>query len=226
MVSSRESILTKLRESVGRSAVKDQGNSSEKLEKPQSLRSDSAVRPTIGGDVVERFILKVQASGASVTRVRARGEVPAAVSTFLGENNLHDSIVVSDEAVLQGLHWPENVSVDCRAANESDKTSVTGAVFAVAESGSVVISSGRTAPNSMAFLPDNHISVVMTSQLVSNLDDVLKNFGGDKESESMPRALSFVTGPSKTADVEQTLQHGAHGPKRKHIILVDRDTVE
>jgi len=212
MSNSRQAILGRLKSAVGREAT-----AQVQPQTPVRQNLSKRLRPDISGDNIERFILLAQASGTSVTRVRNRSEISTAVLSFLNEHELDLNIVVSADPVLEGLAWPDELEVDCRAAIDEDKTSVTGAVAAVAETGSVVVQSGPTAPNSLAFLPDNHLSVVLGDQLVPHLDDVLAMFGN----ADMPRALSFITGPSKTADVEQTLQHGAHGPKRKHIILVD-----
>ncbi len=229
MPSSREAIFSKLRQSTGRSresatqAPDDTaGEAALKVaDLAQPLRSKAAPRPDMGGDTVERFILKVQASGASVDRLRSLQEVPEAVQAFLTQHGQRPSIVVTDDDALRQIEWPDGLQVQCRPASESDQTSVTGAVVAVAESGSIVVKSGKAGANSLAILPDNHISVVFTHQLVAHIDGVFDSYTDDGQSQPMPRVLSFITGPSKTADVEQTLQHGAHGPKRKHIILVD-----
>lgn len=224
MSRSRDAIFAKLRAATGRApdASTDASNAalSRVPEVPERLRPQAPPRPDMSGDAVERFILKVQASGASVDRLRSLDEVADAVKSFLNEHDQRASVVVSDEPAIQGIHWPESLNVECRAANESDQTSVSGVVVAVAESGSVVVKSGKDGANSLAILPDNHITVVMADQLVPHLEDVFERYLNDTKDLSIPRALSFITGPSKTADVEQTLQHGAHGPKRKHVILV------
>lgn len=224
MSNSRDAIFAKLRESTGRATEATTGTSNKAPSRipkmPGRLRPQAPPRPDMSGDTVERFLLKVQASGASVDRLRSLDEVADAVQSFLKEHDQRASVVVSDEPAIQGIDWPESLNVECRAANESDQTSVSGAVVAVAESGSVVVKSGKAGANSLAILPDNHITVVMADQLVPHLEDVFAGYVDDTQASSMPRALSFITGPSKTADVEQTLQHGAHGPKRKHVILV------
>jgi len=217
---SRQAILGRLKQAIGRDAASD-ATTQVAERTPPARYPEARLRPASGGDRLERFVLQVQASGATVTRVRNRAAIASAVMEFVREHDLDPAIVVSADPVLEDIDWPSELKVDCRAAIDRDRTSVTGAVAAVSETGSVVIESGRSAPNSLAFLPDNHLSVVLTDQLVSHLDDVLALYGADANRTDMPRAVSFITGPSKTADVEQTLQHGAHGPKRKHVILVD-----
>ena len=139
----------------------------------------------------------------------------------MSERELANRIVVSADDVLAGLDWPEDLTVESRGPLDGDETSVTGVFAAVAETGSIVIESSAQSPNTLAFMPDNHISVVLKPQLVGDMDDVLRRYATDGDGRALPRCLNFITGPSKTADVEQTLQHGAHGPKRKHVILVD-----
>ena len=71
----------------------------------------------------------------------------------------------------------------------------------------------------MNFLPENHIVILHIDQLVANLKD-----GWEcalKSSDGIPRAVNFVTGPSKTADIEQTIEYGAHGPHRLNVVLVE-----
>jgi L-lactate utilization protein LutC len=108
--------------------------------------------------------------------------------------------------------------VERRAGVGSDLVTVTGAYAAVAETGSVVLLSSAESPTTLNFLPDDHLVVVRESQIVAHIEDVWTRMRKDKR--AMPRTVNFISGPSKTADVEQTIQEGAHGPRRLHVILV------
>jgi L-lactate utilization protein LutC len=82
-----------------------------------------------------------------------------------------------------------------------------------------VLTSGPQTPTTLNFLPDHFLCVLAAGRIVPRLEDAWDLLRG--EPGGMPRALNFVTGPSRTADVEQTIQLGAHGPRRLHVILVD-----
>lgn len=95
---------------------------------------------------------------------------------------------------------------------------MTVAFAGVAETGSLVMLSGPETPTTLNFLPEHCLVVLERSRLVANLEDVwplLRGIG-----PKPPRAVNFVTGPSRTADVEQTIQLGAHGPRRLQVYLV------
>ena len=79
--------------------------------------------------------------------------------------------------------------------------------------------SGPDHPTTLNFLPDTHIVVLRASQVVGPYEDAWARLRA--AATAMPRTVNFVTGPSRTADIEQTIQLGAHGPRRLHIVLID-----
>ena len=78
--------------------------------------------------------------------------------------------------------------------------------------------SGEQTPPSVSLLPETHIAVVHRSRIVSKMEDAWAALRA--ETRELPRAVSFISGPSRTADIEQTVTLGAHGPYRVHIVLV------
>jgi L-lactate dehydrogenase complex protein LldG len=124
--------------------------------------------------------------------------------------------------------WPEffeleweaaGIKVESRAAEGSDLVGITGAFCAIAETGTLLTLSGPRTPATTSLLPETHIAVVRTGRMVRSMEDAWKLLR-DEEGQ-MPRAANFISGPSRTADIEQTLVLGAHGPYRVHIVLVD-----
>lgn len=103
---------------------------------------------------------------------------------------------------------------------DSAQTTVTLCEFLVARTGSVVISSKQTAGRKAGVYPDNHIVVAKTSQLVLHLRDALKELKM-KYKDAIPSQITFITGPSRTADIEKTLVMGAHGAKEVYLFLID-----
>jgi len=79
--------------------------------------------------------------------------------------------------------------------------------------------SGANSPTSLNFLPDNYLCILRRERLVKHIEDVWQRLRD--EHTGLPRAINFITGPSRTADVEQTIQLGAHGPRRLHVILLE-----
>lgn len=177
------------------------------------------IRPTVQGELVTLFAARITAAGASLVHLPSLQAVPQTIGAFLDEQGLDHALVCSGEQAFEAIPWPTDFRLSVRTATDGDHTSLTGVLAAVAETGSLVVASGRQRPNTLHFLAQNHIALVRTAQVLRHLEDVWQLLRTD--AEGMPRALTFITGPSRTADVEQTLQIGAHGPKRLLVLLVD-----
>jgi L-lactate dehydrogenase complex protein LldG len=95
---------------------------------------------------------------------------------------------------------------------------VTAAFAAIAETGTLMALSGPDSPTTLNFLPDNHVVILRASQVMGAYED-----GWDKlrRTGALPRVVNFITGPSRTGDIEQKILLGAHGPRRLHIILIE-----
>jgi L-lactate dehydrogenase complex protein LldG len=81
--------------------------------------------------------------------------------------------------------------------------------------------SGSDNPTTLNFLPDNHLVVVAAGDLSGSFEEILEKLRARYGKEKMPRTLNLITGPSRSADIEQTLILGAHGPRKLHIIVVE-----
>lgn len=173
------------------------------------------IRPKLPDDPFACFREKLAQGGGTFEQFDTRDEVSAAVSAYLQINGLAAKIRVAP--ALQEMAWGEALEVSYGNTRGDDLVSVTPAFCAVAETGSVVLLSSDKSPTSLNFLPDVHIVIVDKDQLVSHIEDV---WGRLRALGEMPRTVNFITGPSKTADVEQTLQIGAHGPRNLHVIFV------
>jgi L-lactate dehydrogenase complex protein LldG len=98
---------------------------------------------------------------------------------------------------------------------------ISGVDFLVAETGTVVLHSGPLQPRSLSLLPPVHIAIAERKQLVADLFDVFQPPENNQPS-SLPSCITFITGPSKTGDIELRLVTGVHGPGEIHVILIDR----
>jgi L-lactate dehydrogenase complex protein LldG len=177
--------------------------------------------------LVDLFKKQAEAAAATVVEVARAEDVPAAVSEYLRGRNLPPQIRLAPDARVQGLDWKSQplLETSTGASDGHDMTSVTPVLAGVAETGTLMVHSGDATPNTLHFLPETHIAVVYADELVGTYEDgwtaLRAKQGGDLSNGAMPRTVSFVTGPSRSADIGKILLMGAHGPKRLHVILVD-----
>jgi L-lactate dehydrogenase complex protein LldG len=175
-------------------------------------------RPAARRDPLEGFIERAQSLSTTVERVARAADVPQAVARYLGEYRLP----------LQAVCWPEwaaldwrgaGIAVGPRPASGDDLVGITGAFCAIAETGTLMLLSGAATPGTTSLLPETHIALVAESRIVRGMEDAWALLRAERGDTTMPRAVNFISGPSRTADIEQTLVLGAHGPYRVHIIL-------
>lgn len=175
---------------------------------PAPVRMDSVVRRF--QDRAERLASDV------ITCATAQG-VPAVVAYYLAAKKLPASAVCWP--ALAPLPWAAaGVTVEARAARGDDLVGITGVFCAVAETGTLMLLSGPDTPATVSLLPETHVAVVDASAVVATMEDGFMRLRS--ATDAMPRAVNFVSGPSRTADIEQTVTLGAHGPYRVLIVLV------
>jgi len=168
------------------------------------------------------FVEMAEKAAATVVRVARMAEVPAAVAEFLAGQNLPARIRLAADPALEALPWSERplVKLERGPAQASDAASLTPAFAGIAETGTLMLLSGPTHPTTLNFLPDNHLAVLREDAVVGPFEDAWDRLRAARGSDALPRAVNLVTGPSRSADIEQQLYMGAHGPRRLHIILV------
>ncbi len=174
---------------------------------------------------IDLFVSMAEAVSASVARLDAMAAVPEAIAAWLAENNLPAEAAIAPDPMLDALPWDRAPMLSLRRgpARGSDAVGITGAFAAIAETGTLMLLSGPDHPSTLNFLPDTHIVVLAAGRIVGTYED---GFARMRARGAMPRTLNFVTGPSRTADIEQTIQLGAHGPRRLHILVVDDPDAE
>jgi L-lactate dehydrogenase complex protein LldG len=161
---------------------------------------------------------------ATVDQAASAAEIPALVAAYLRRQNLPSRIRHGDDPLLASLPWREVAPTLERLsgpAEPADEVSVSRAVAGVAESGTLVLLSGPDNPTTLNFLPETHIAVVQAEDVVASYEDVFDRIRQAFGPGEMPRTMNMITGPSRTGDIEQKLELGAHGPKRLHIIILD-----
>lgn len=238
MTAARDAVLGRVRRSLGRDADRaatdrdatdrsatDRSNAeravAERLSRraagpvPERGRLDRAAR-------IALFIREAERVDVSIDTVADAGAVPGAVAAYLAGRNLPASVAVAPDPDLAAIPWDSQPTLATRtgAADPADPATVTGAFRGVAETGTLILQSGPRSPTGMNFLPDTHIVVMNADRLLGTFEEAwadLRAATGD----TMPRAVNWITGPSRSADIEQTLLLGAHGPKRLHLVLID-----
>lgn len=168
---------------------------------------------------IELFVAMAEEVQATVVRVASPGAVPEAVVGFLASENLPAELVMAPDPALDAIPWQLRPLLQIRRgrAEAADKVSLTPCHAAIAETGTLMLISGPTTPTTLNFLPDTHIVIVRAAQVVASYEDAW----GSLRTGALPRVVNFITGPSRTADIEQHIELGAHGPRRLHIVLVE-----
>lgn len=216
-MSARDNILARIRAAQRKPASDDAGEL-QVVRTRLEMRAISP-RPRTPGDAAAEFGARAQALASTLQHVDTLRDVPGAVLEYLRGSGLPLSAVCWPE--LAHLEWQAaGLSVEPRSARDGDLVGITGAFCAVAETGSLMLLSGPHTPASVSLLPETHLAVVRADRIVPHMEEAWRLLR--VESAGMPRAVNFVSGPSRTADIEQTVTLGAHGPYRVHIIVISR----
>lgn len=174
-------------------------------------------RPQVDADIEARFRDRALNLATTMDEVETVADIPAAVARYLRDLHLAPVAVCWPE--FAALDWAaQGLKVENRAARGDDLVGITGVFCAIAETGTLMMCSGPDTPPAASLLPETHIAVVPRSRIVTGMEDgwaLLR-----REQGVMPRAVNFISGPSRTADIEQTVTLGAHGPYRVHLILI------
>ena len=191
---------------------------------PARLAQAPSVVPARGqGDAAARIAtFKAEAERAQATSPKspAADDVPAEVARFLRENNLPATLRMGDDPRLAAMPWAATtLEISHGPSDGHDLNAVSAAFAAVAETGTLALVSGVDNPTTLNFLPDNHIVVVFAA-MSSAISRASSRGCAPLRRRRLPRTLNFITGPSRSADIEQTLLLGAHGPRRLHIVIV------
>ncbi|WP_119460526.1 lactate utilization protein [Rhodospirillaceae bacterium SYSU D60014] len=183
---------------------------------PARSRSDGRAR-------VAQFLKMAEEAAATVTHLPSLRDVPGAVTDYLARENLPAALRLAPDPRLQSLPWAGRplLSISTGRSDGSDPVSLTPAFAGIAETGTLVLLSGAETPTTLNFLPDTHIVLLEAGDIVGAYENVWPLLRARFGAAAMPRTVNLITGPSRSADIEQTLQMGAHGPRRLHILLVD-----
>ena len=214
-MSARENILARIRGAQGKPPAPSPAER-------EAVRAHLAAHarspcPRAADDLIGCFRERALALSSTFDDVGTLAEVPQAVANYLRRNNLP----------LAAVCWPDHLelgwgaaglSVAARAARDGDLVGITGTFCAIAETGTLLMLSGPRTLATTSLLPETHIALVRTDRIVRGMEEAWQLLR--PELGAPPRAVNFISGPSRTADIEQTVTLGAHGPYRVHIVLL------
>jgi L-lactate dehydrogenase complex protein LldG len=173
---------------------------------------------------VALFIANLEREFGTVARVPEAGAVPGAVADYLATQNLPPRLVMAPHPELHALPWSERPLLAIREgrAEPTDTVSLQHGYAGIAETGTLMLPNGPTRPTTLNLLCETEIVVLRTSRIVGAYEEAWDMLRADLSPGGMlPRNVMLVTGPSRSADIESTLELGAHGPRRLHVVLVD-----
>ena len=215
----RAAVLARVRRALGRSAedAPSQAAAAARIEHPRAntipLRAQLQ-EPQLG----ELFEEMVCASQATFERIADLEAVPGAVARWSADQGIEGAFVVAPSSPLAELAWVED-RVMRRLAESGDAIAVSEAALGVAETGTLLVGSGPATPVSANFLPDNQVLVLRATDIVGTPEDAWQRL---RAQGALPRTLNWITGPSRSGDIEMTMLMGAHGPIRLHVLVLDQ----
>lgn len=189
----------------------------------QTLRPERAARR--GDERREQFLAEAKRARSEVLEINDLAALPAALAAYLRGKNAGGPVRVAPHPDLADLGWSDAGLKDVRTGHASpdDVVSVSIAVAGAAETGSVAFVGGPESPTTLHVLPLHHASVVYASRIEAGYEDALRRARAahGPTTNGMPRHLNVITGPSRTADIEQTLLMGAHGPQNEVVVIIN-----
>jgi L-lactate dehydrogenase complex protein LldG len=211
-MNSREKILGKIRNAQARVRT---GIQTEPIDNHLARHPRGPLPPPMD-NLIARFRERAIKLSSDVLETSDRMEVPALLARYLSERKLPASGVCWPS--LSNLYWnAAGLEMQPRPATNENMVGVTGAFCAIAETGTLMMLSGPDTPATTSLLPETHVAIVDPRRIVATMEDAWDLMR--TEYKQPPRAVNFISGPSRTADIEQTVTLGAHGPYRVLLIL-------
>ncbi len=217
-MSARDRILGKLSQKLGPA---DAGTRRHWAEERVAAKKQTAPIPSfaaLDGDArIERFCDEARKVHAEVERLSDISELPERLAAAMRARNQPLEVRMGEDPLFQDLDFGV-IETSVGTGRLEEPATLSRATSAAAETGTLCLTSGRDNPATLTFLGDTHYVVIYASQIQAGLEGVwvaLREMGID------PRTVNFVTGPSRTADINQTLELGAHGPIALHIFVID-----
>jgi len=173
-------------------------------------------------EIVERFAERAAEYEAAVRRVRA-DELPGAIEEALGRRGVKRLVIppyLPKEWVPESVETLRDAARPRLTKEELDGSDgvLTGCALAVAQTGTIVLDSGRAqGRRALTLLPDYHLCVVQEDQIVGLVPEAFAEL--EEAVKSDGRAITFISGPSATSDIELDRVEGVHGPRTLEVLI-------
>jgi L-lactate utilization protein LutC len=209
---SRDHILHRVRTALGRSAGQEPP-----APPPVRLRIPELSPDARAASFIERLEVLAGRARRVATMDAAREAVSEAIAgkTAVASNSPY--LAECGISTLPGVHTGIRNVDELRDACEKCDIGITSADYALADTGTLVTIAGPEEARLVSLLPPAHIAVVPMDRLLTGLDELFTLVPMPAESSS---SMVLITGPSRTADIEQILVRGVHGPGQIHVVLV------
>jgi len=216
-MTSRDQILADVRTSLGRSA----GQAPAPLDAPL-LRGARMDRGLYLQTFVQRF---EKLAGRALVVPDTASVVPQLSALLNGKHVVASNAPYLEACGITDLSQVKSGFTDREALRDACAAAdigITSSDYALAETGTLVMLSSKQEARLISLLPPVHVAVVPRSRIVANLDELLRLLPKPAEQTS---SMVLITGPSRTADIEQILVRGVHGPGEIYAVIVDDATV-
>ncbi|MHA1597454.1 MAG: LutC/YkgG family protein, partial [Alphaproteobacteria bacterium] len=168
------------------------------------------------------FVIEAERNGATTARIDRPEDLAGALGDYLEGIGEAPVVRAAPHPLLKdALSKQTRLEITEGPTTGADPVSLTAAFVAVAETGTLVLCSGPDSPTTLNFLPDTNIVLLLQSRIVGAYEDAWAVLRTGMGNGLMPRTVNWITGPSRSADIEQTLLMGAHGPRRLHIVMLN-----
>ncbi|MBT6077023.1 MAG: LUD domain-containing protein [Oceanospirillaceae bacterium] len=219
MSTAKQQILGRIRSGLKRGPLNEQQQAilSQKLTSRSRTIQPARAKVT-GQTALDDFKAMAIEVATEIVELASLEQLPQTMNQLMKDSNLtQQPLVLANEPDLVALPWAHaGITTDIRVSTKGDSVSLTNSLCGVAETGTLVLRSSPNSPTTLNLFPDLHCAVLHKDSIVAGYEDAWDwvRDGG------IPRTVNFITGPSRSADLEQTLRMGAHGPKRLVIFLV------
>jgi L-lactate dehydrogenase complex protein LldG len=178
------------------------------------------IKPFVAENIAETFCNNLTAIGANCKIVNSIAEAKSEVEAIISEKNAK-LIAISDAKIV--VHIAERINADfVQNASTAElfdcDVGITSAQFGIAETGTLVIESDKEFNRLTSLIPPIHICVLESSKLRNNLGETLSEL-----ERELSKSITFITGQSRTSDIELTLVLGVHGPKELFVFIVENE---
>lgn len=171
-----------------------------------------------GKSLLEHFKDRAGAAAAQVEEIATIQEIPVRIAEVLRARNLPAMVHLPPDPALADIDWSAAPGLTLkREPPGPDDATLAIAPFGIAETGTLVYPASDARPPSWHFRAGVEIAVIAANSIHADLESVLARIKADG---ALPSTINLVTGPSRTGDIEQTLELGAHGPKELVVLIV------